>query len=476
MRLWEKVYLIIMVLFLVVLNICNILVFRGGYEKSVESVQKAGISQWSNVAVSFTEDLAETGETAAGEWELFQTYVSAYATSELGFELWRGEELRAKSRFGTQLTFSVSEEKLDSDFLVEEEERKTVLESGIRQVSILNRGGEKYSCTSGPLTGTRYQLVIYGRVTDVLNIWKSQMSFFIVLEIGASVVMAFLLYFVMRRFLRPVSHISEAAARISAGDYQCQLSVKGRDELAKLAEDMNRMAEQVRRNMEHKEREARTKQEFIDALSHELRTPVTSIRGYAQLLQSARLSEDKTIQYLDHIVQESDRVKGIMETLRQVILMRQEKIEKEVIVLSELEKALSGMAEIQFQDKPVELRIDVKGEKIEGNRTLVELFFTNLLRNSYYACRPGGEIRVELSEEQAVVEDDGIGMGKECRAHIYEPFYREDKARSRELGGTGLGMYLCHQIAQIHGWEIHIESEKGQGTKILISYNSFTSS
>lgn len=100
MKLWEKVYLIIMVLFLVVLNTCNILVFRGGYEKSVDSVEKTCVSQWNNMAVPFTEDLAETGGDAAEEWELFQTYVSFYATDDLGFELWKGEELRAKSRFG----------------------------------------------------------------------------------------------------------------------------------------------------------------------------------------------------------------------------------------------------------------------------------------------------------------------------------------------------------------------------------------
>lgn len=476
MKLWEKVYLIIMVLFLVVLNTCNILVFRGGYEKSVESVEKACISQWNNIAVSLTEDLAEAGGDMAGEWELFQTYVSSYATEELGFELWKGDELRAKSRFGTQLTYSAAEGALRSGFLTGDEIRKKVLADGIRQVQILNQGEEKYSCTSGSLEGQDYRLVIYGRVTETLDIWKGQMVFFIILEIAASVLMAFLLYFVMRRFLRPVSDISGAAARISAGDFQYQLPVKGKDELAQLAADINGMARQVRQHMEQKEQEAATKQEFIDALSHELRTPVTSIRGYAQLLLGARLTEDKSIQYLDYIVQESGRVMGISETLRQVILMRQDETEKEEILLVSLKEILLRMAEIQFQEKPVAVQIIVKGEKIEGNQTLAELFFTNLLRNSFHACSPGGTVRVELAEEYAVVEDDGTGMGRECLEHIFEPFYREDKSRSRELGGSGLGMYLCRQIAQIHGWEITIKSEKGKGTKIFISYNSFTSS
>ena len=116
MKFWEKVYLMLMILFFIVLNICNILVFQGGYRKSVESVQNSCISQWGNVAVPFTEDLAEAGEDAGGEWELFQAYVSAYATETLAFELWRGDELRAKSLFGTQRTFSATEERLESDF------------------------------------------------------------------------------------------------------------------------------------------------------------------------------------------------------------------------------------------------------------------------------------------------------------------------------------------------------------------------
>lgn len=471
MKFWEKVYLAVMVLFLIVLNICNILVFQGGYRKSVESVQESCIAQWSNMAVPFAEDLAEAWGDAGEEWELFQSYVSSYVTEDLAFELWRGEELRAGSELGTQRTFSFSEGKLISDFLTEEE-RKDIFEKKNGQVMILHRGSEKYSCTAGDLSDTGYRLAVYGRVTDVLNIWKGQLGYFIVLELGASFVMAVLLYVVLRRFLRPVSEISEAAAQIAAGEYSCQLQVKGGDELARLAEDMNWMAGQVRLNMQEKEREAAVRQEFVDALSHELRTPMTSIQGYAQLLHSARITEEKSLQYLDHILQESGRVIGITETLRQVILLRQEEVDREEISLQELAESLSAMAKIQFREKQVELQLKASPEKIWGNRVLADIFFMNLIRNGYHACEESGRIRVELAGEGAVVEDNGTGMSEECREHIFEPFYREDKARSRKWGGTGLGMYLCRQIVDIHGWKLAIESEKGRGTKIYISFTS----
>lgn len=470
MKIWEKIYLIIMVLFLAVLNICNILIFREGYGKSLRSVQNAYISQWKNIAVSLTEDLAELGDDPEGEWKLFQIYVSAYATEELSFELWEGKELRVRSAPGTQLTYSAAEGKLESEFLLTQQDKEKVLNQSNGQVVIQRIGRDKYACTSGGLTGTSYQLVIYGRVTDILDLWKNQMIFFVILEMAASVVMALSLYGIIRRFLRPVSSISEAAARIASGDYQYRLAVRGHDELSKLAEDMNRMADQVRINMEDKEREAETKQEFIDALSHELRTPMTSIRGYAQLMKNAQVPEDKKLQYLDYIVQESGRVISITEILRQVILLRQEGIEKQVVPLKALKDELERIAGLQFRDKPVELIFLVRGKEIHGNETLLQLFFMNLIRNSYHACGPGGWIRAEFTEEGAVITDNGVGMTEECVEHIFEAFYREDRSRSRAMGGTGLGMYLCRQIADLHGWKIEIESAKGEGTEIRILY------
>lgn len=471
MKVWEKIYLIIMLLFLVVLNICNFLVFHSGYDKSLKSIQDSCISQWKNISISLAEDLAEVGENREGEWELFQLYVSGYSTEELSFELWKGTELRAKSRPGTQITYSAAEGRLESDFLLTEQDKEDILKKKSGQVVIRKKGNDKFSCTSGNLTGTSYQFIIYGKVTDVLDLWKTQMLFFVILEVAASVVMAFLLFCIIRRFLRPVSGISEAAARIAAGDYQYRLVVQGNDELARLAGDMNTMADQVRENMENKEKEAEIRQEFIDALSHELRTPVTSIHGYAQLMKNTQLSEEKKLLYLDYIVQESGRVISMTEILRQVILLRQQGMEQEIVSLKKLESSLRRMMEIQFQDKTLELELTVEEGEIRGNQTLTEIFFTNLIRNSYHACDGKGHIRVEITGQGAVVEDNGVGMTEECVEHIFEPFYREDKSRSRKMGGTGLGMYLCRQIADLHGWEIHIWSEKWKGTKITVSFS-----
>lgn len=173
---------------------------------------------------------------------------------------------------------------------------------------------------------------------------------------------------------------------------------------------------------------------------------------------------------MDYIVQESGRMMDITETLRQVILLQQDEMEIKEIDCRELALSLQETAERQLVEKQIRWEIQVEEGCIRANRMLTELFFLNLMRNSFHACEENGIVSVWIDSEKATVTDDGIGMTKECQEHIFEPFYREDKSRSRKLGGSGLGMYLCRSIADRHGWEIGIESRKGVGTKVKVTF------
>lgn len=186
--------------------------------------------------------------------------------------------------------------------------------------------------------------------------------------------MAVLLYLVMRKFLEPISHISKVTAKIAAGDYYCHILVHGKDELSKLAEDINYMTEQVRENIQNKEEEAHRKQEFIDALSHELRTPLTSVRGYAQLMQNTDISRDKQMEYLDYIVRESGRMVDITEILRKVLLLQQEEIEKEQILCRALADRLQQLSFYQLTGKKIHWHFEADEGAIYGNQILMEIF------------------------------------------------------------------------------------------------------
>lgn len=478
MKLWEKIYLVVITLFLLVLNICNIWIFRSSYDKSVNSVKQTAESSWKHIAVSLTEDLSEMENEDEEEWKLFQSYVSNYSTSENAFELWKGSELREYSEMGSQVIYSSIDGTLVSDFIKESEREDKFAVSGQQtgQVILLEREDNKFTCTSGELGATGYQLVLYENVTEILRIWKDQIAAFVWMEMAASLIMAILLYVIMKRFLEPVSRLSEMTARIAAGDYECRLEVRGDDELSALAKDINHMTGQVREHIEQKEAQAQQKQEFIQALSHELRTPLTSVRGYAELIRNTDVSSDRQMEYIDYIVRESGRMVDITETLRQVMLLQQEEMETEEISLKALGEWLQEMTDRQLSGKNICFMIEAGEGVVTGNRVLVEIFFLNLLRNSFHACTERGVVSVCLDVGKAIVEDNGAGMSEECLEHIYEPFYREDKSRSRKMGGSGLGMYLCHIIADRHHWELAIDSHKGVGTKIEVTfYNDLTS-
>lgn len=474
MKIWEKIYLVVIALFLLVLNTCNILIFRSSYGKSVELVKQTAESSWKYIAISMTEDLSEIENERNAEWQLFQSYVSNYCTRQCAFELWQGQELRERSGMADQVTYSSSEGALESEFWAgrKEQEEVLALEDGKGKVTILEREGEKYSCTAGRLGTTGFQLVIYENVSEALRVWEDQIITFVWMEMAASLLMAVLLYFIIRRFLEPVSRISKMTGEIAAGDYSSCLEIKGNDELSGLARDINHMTKQVKATVEYKEAQARQKQEFIYALSHEMRTPLTSVRGYAELVRNTDVSQEKQLEYMDYIISESGRMVEITETLRQVMLLQQEEMETEEIPLGDLAGWLQQMADRQLAGKDIAWRFEAEKGVVTGNRILVEIFFLNLLRNSYHACQDEGAVSVCLGEKKAVVEDNGTGMTKECMEHIYEPFYREDRSRSRRLGGSGLGMYLCHYIAGRHNWKMKIESEKGVGTIIEVYFTT----
>lgn len=476
MKLWEKIYVVVMALFLLVLNSCHVLVFQSSYQKNIDAMEKTAEVYWKQIAFSLAEDLAENPYDETSEWQIFQAYVSGYSMHGYAFELWRDYELREKSKIDTQITYSEQEGKLVSDFLKEKDQQDAVLAPRKKtgQVRIWTLDGEKYMCASGPLSGTPYQLVIYENVTDLFTVWDKQILRFVLLEIAASLLMAVLLYRIMKKFVEPVSVLSAVTERIASGDYSCRAEFTGADELSLLAEDINYMTGQIRGHIQDKEAEAKQKQEFIDALSHELRTPLTSIRGYAQLVCNTAVSTEKQMEYMDYIVQESGRMVDIMETLRRVILLQQENIETEEIPLGELADWLQETTAMQLTGKQIRWSFEAEEGIVAGERVLVELFFLNLIRNSFHACGKEGKISVVLHRKGAVISDDGIGMSEDCVKHIFEPFYREDPSRSRKLGGTGLGMYLCRHIADRHQWSIHIESVKGQGTEIFVYFTTLS--
>ena len=271
--------------------------------------------------------------------------------------------------------------------------------------------------------------------------------------------------------------VARVAGRLADGDYTARSPERTRDEVGQLAHALNEMAARVERNVAELRETARRKQQLVDNVAHELRTPLTAVGGYAEYIQRAELSEEEKYEAAQYIVEEANRLAVMSERLLQMAALRGEQAARESVdVPALLEKAARTVAP-KAAARGVALEpVQADACTVQGEAALLESLMVNLADNAVKACGPGGSVRLcarrETGRLTLTVQDTGRGMDAETLAHIGEPFYRPDKARSREQGGAGLGLALCFQIAQSHGAALSFTSAPGAGTTAAVIFTA----
>ena len=256
---------------------------------------------------------------------------------------------------------------------------------------------------------------------------------------------------------RPLSQLADAAAKLADGDYAAPLPAAKNDEMNALIRAFSRMSAAIDERETALRTQAEERQALIDALAHEMRTPLTAILGGARLLQQSRLSGSQQSELLDTMAREASRLSTMDERLLLLTRLGHERPEWTTFDSRAMaEEALSVFDGV---------RLAGEGAEFLGERELTILLLRNLVVN---AQRAGGEtpVCVTLHPDGFDVTDCGCGMTEEQLAHAFEPFYKADKARTRSVGGAGLGLPLCRKIARLHHGDIRIESEIGQGTRV----------
>lgn len=262
---------------------------------------------------------------------------------------------------------------------------------------------------------------------------------------------------------RPLSQLADAAAKLADGDYAAPLPAAKNDEMNALIRAFSRMSAAIDERETALRTQAEERQALIDALAHEMRTPLTAILGGARLLQQSRLSGSQQSELLDTMAREASRLSTMDERL---------------LLLTRLDHEAPAFAPFDSQAMAREALSVYDGVRLEGDdavfvgeRELTILLLRNLVVN---AQRVGGKeaVRVTLHPDGFDVTDYGCGMTKEQIARAFEPFYKADKARTRSAGGAGLGLPLCRKIARLHHGELHMESEIGRGTRVCYRFDT----
>lgn len=261
--------------------------------------------------------------------------------------------------------------------------------------------------------------------------------------------------------LRPLRELMAATDRIADGDYSVRLSLKKPTEFSELSRKFNHMAEELG-SVEM------LRTDFINNFSHEFKTPIVSIRGFAKALKWEDLSDEERNEYLDIIISESER---LSELSLNVLYLS--KIEKQAILtdksrynLSEQIRLVVALLYQKISSKNLELVFDSEEYYINANAEMLKQVWINLLDNAVKFSPDGAAVRISIEESDTQlsvsISDQGIGMPAEVQAHIFDKFYQAD--RSHSCSGNGLGLTIVKKIVELHAGSISVSSSSSGST------------
>ena len=318
-----------------------------------------------------------------------------------------------------------------------------------------------------------YYMFTISDITEIFALRDNQFLFVQRAGILFGALIGFILILVVFRLLAPLNRINRGIREIARGDYSLRLPEKGGQEFRELSGTINRMACAVEENMVRIQGIADSRKRFIDNLAHEMKTPLTSILGFSDLLRVKRtVSDEERREYAGIIVEETKRLRGLSGKLLELATTDSVNLEFEKVPIEELFAEIRSSVTLMLERRQVRFSVYSCRKTVFVDKELFKSLLYNLIDNAAKASAPGQEVRLAAAMYQEhlwiTVSDDGIGMSGEDVKKAAEPFYMADKSRSRKAGGAGLGLALCAEITKRHDSELMIRSELGKGTTVAV--------
>ncbi|WP_017814272.1 sensor histidine kinase [Paenibacillus shenyangensis] len=288
----------------------------------------------------------------------------------------------------------------------------------------------------------------------------NQFNNWMILVLSVMLVTGVMLFlFAARLIARPINKLSEATRLVAKGDYSVRVNLKRRDEIGELGNNFNQMTSQLSKI------EA-MRQEFVSNVSHEIQTPLTSIRGFAGALRDSATEEQ--VRHLQIIEQESERLSKLSSNLLKLASLDVVKLNTSQFRLDEQIRMSVVSCVPMWMAKQIDLSADLDKIQFTGDEDLLSQVWMNLLSNAIKFTPDHGNIYITLTQDeqwiQVSVQDTGCGITEEHRQHIFERFYKADTSRNSATGGNGLGLSIVHKIVSLHGGHIEVDTAPEQGT------------
>lgn len=452
MKLWQKVSLICSAVLTSIVLLMGGLLLREAEQSILDLTYQQSSDKQRNLSASFSEMsnyyLEET-DSAPVEYSLVKYCFSRFADSTC--VLMKGSETLYSNVAVDMSRYTIKG--YDAEQFEEEIGGRQILITG----SNVNVRNERYA--------------VYV-VEDITGVYESitRMVWRFALIGGVGILLGFVLIgLLVRRSMQPLAVLKTAAGRIAAGGYGERATVLSKDEVGALANDFNRMAEAVENHIGDLTETAERQRLFISGVTHEFKTPLTTVILNADTLQNAYMDEKERQTALSYIERQCKWLERMTQKLLKLITLKQDIELKPSSVPQLFERVEESMAET-LRQRDTRLISECKLNTLSMDADLMQPVLINLVDNASKASAPGQAVTMRAYDDVIEVSDNGIGIPESELARITEPFYVVDKSRSKKLGGSGLGLALVKEIVNAHGAALEIESSVGVGTTIRVRF------
>lgn len=323
-------------------------------------------------------------------------------------------------------------------------------------------------------------------ITNTMAMINNNISLYRLYIIVILLISGFIVYIISTFLTRPLEKLNTVTDTFAEGDFTTRSNISTHDEIGLLSEKFNHMADSVENHIVQLNDTLHRRDQFVADFTHEIKTPMTTIIGYADTIRSVELPREDEVKAASYIFSEGKRLEQMSSHLFDLIYLKDGEIPKTVINTQALGETVIDTMRPSLEKSQMNLISDIDSASIYGDSSLLKTVFINLLDNARKYSDNGediyftGHIISSSSNKkdlyEFVVEDHGIGIAKEDIDKICDEFFMVDKSRSRKEGGAGLGMSLVSSILNEHSAQLEIESELGKGTKMKVIFPIYESS
>lgn len=467
----RKIFLYTVILFLLLFNLGGIALIEKINSNNLQTAIESAIYKHSNTKsiIDLNNDnmliIDVENNTSLKHW--MEVTINGYVMNDIDpyyIELYSNNNEEIISNLNTKIT----------------EERKEIINAKKDEKSFIIRdvNNEKYIFVSSKITlkNKEFKLITSNSIQDVYNQRIGNYKFFMIIGFIDFIVLAIGMTIISKNLTDPLVKLSNVSKDIAKGDYSKRAKqTNSTTEISILENNFNIMIDVIEENIEELKLLNESKQRFIDSLNHEIKTPITSIIGYSDLLLKSKVSEEMKIKALSYINREGKRVESLNSTLLKLILIREKKVEMISTNINEIIANVIDTMNYKLEQKNIFIKINLEKALLKVDKQLIIVLLSNIIDNSIKASDENSKIHIsgEQHKENYIlkIKDEGIGIPKEDLNKILEPFYMVDKARTRKNNGIGLGLAICSEICKIHNISINIESQLNIGTEVILTFN-----